>query len=186
MTKDLRTFLDDMKREYPREVVAIGKSVDPAHYDVTAIVKHLGAEKKCPLLVFERPVNCRGELTGVKLVTICENTQKKVQVALGVPRERNRMEMARECLRREAARIPPVIIDRSAAPVKEKIQTGEEVDLYDLPLMRHHEMDGGPYIDMPSVSCDGDSRVYNLSYHRMKVKDRNHTGFPADSTTYWT
>ncbi len=185
MTKDLRTFLDDMKRKYPHEVVSIGKTVDPAHYDVTAIVKHLGAQKQFPLLVFDHPMNCRGELTGVKLVTSCENTQKKVQVALGVPGEMARAEMARECLRREAARIPPVIVDKSAAPVKEKIQVGEQVDLYDLPLMRHHEMDGGPYIDMPSVSCDRDSRVYNASYHRMEVKDRNHTGFLMTLQHMW-
>src|SRR3974390_3095048 len=133
MTKDLRTFLDEMRRNYPREVVSIEKTVDPAHYDVTAIVKHIGGEKKFPLLIFEHPMNCRGEPTGVKLVTSCENTQKKVQVALGVPSEKARAEMARECLRREAARIAPVIVEKSASPVKEVIQTGEQVDLYDLP-----------------------------------------------------
>ena len=185
MTKNLRTFLEDMKREYPHEVVSIDKTVDPVNYDVTAIVKHLGAEKKFPILVFERPVNSRSQLTGVKLVISCENTQKKVQVALGVPSERDRAEMARECLRREAARIPPVIIDKSAAPVKETVQTGDRVDLYDLPLMRHHDMDGGPYIDMPSVSRDRDSGVYNASYHRMEVKDRSHTGFLLSLQHMW-
>ena len=38
-------------------------------------------------------------------------------------------------------------------------------------------MDGGPYIDMSSVAKDRGSGVYNCSYHRMEVKDRNHTGF---------
>jgi UbiD family decarboxylase len=43
--------------------------------------------------------------------------------------------------------------------------------------MRHHEMDGGPYIDMSSVAKDRHSGVYNCSYHRMEVKERNRTGF---------
>ena len=55
MTKNLRTFLADMKLRYPHEVVSIDKSVDPMNYDVTAIVKHLGAEKKFPILVLSIP-----------------------------------------------------------------------------------------------------------------------------------
>ena len=45
MAKDLRTFLDDCRREIPNEVIHVTKEVDPAHYDVTAIIKHLGAHK---------------------------------------------------------------------------------------------------------------------------------------------
>jgi UbiD family decarboxylase len=185
MSKSLRTFLDDMKRIYPDDVVVVEKPIDPLNYDVTAIVKHLGAEKKFPILLFNRPLNRRGELTGMRLVTSCENSQKKVQVSLGVPKEMDRTEMARECLRREAARIPPIVIATAEAPVKEVVETGEHVDLYDLPLMRHHEMDGGPYIDTPSVSRDRDSGVYNASYHRMEVKDRNHTGFLMSLQHMW-
>ena len=71
----------------------------------------------------------------MKLVMSAENSQKKIQVALGVPAEMDRAEMARECLRREAAKIGPVIVSKDAAPVKEIIQTGDQVDLYELPLL---------------------------------------------------
>ena len=70
-----------------------------------------------------------------------------------------------------------MIVSKDAAPVKEIIRTGDQVDLYELPLLKHHEMDGGPYVDMSSVAKDRASAVYNCSYHRMEVKDRNHTGF---------
>jgi 2,5-furandicarboxylate decarboxylase 1 len=175
--KSLGTFIDDMRHAYPGDVVSIAKSVNPLTYDITAIVKHLGALKKFPLLIFENPLDAHGQATDMKLVMSAENSQKKIQVALGVPAEMDRAEMARECLRREANKIGPVIVRRETAPVKEVIQTGARVDLYDLPLMRHHEMDGGPYIDMSSVAKDRTSGVYNCSYHRMEVKDRNHTGF---------
>jgi 2,5-furandicarboxylate decarboxylase 1 len=183
--KSLRTFLDEMRRTYPSDVVSISKPVNPLNYDVTAIVKQLGALKKFPVLIFEQPLNAQGRLSDIKLVMSAENSQKKVQVALGVPAEMDRAEMARECLRREAGRIGPVIVSREAAPVKEIIRSGDQVDLYELPLLRHHEMDGGPYIDMSSVARDRASGVYNCSYHRMEVKDRNHTGFLMTLQHMW-
>jgi UbiD family decarboxylase len=185
MPKDLRTFLDDMRRLYPTEVVTISKTVDPSKYDVAAIVKHLGALKKFPVLIFEQPLNLNGKLNDMKLVIGAENSQKKTQLALAVAGDMGRAEMARECLRREALRIAPIIVQKSAAPAKELIKTGPGVDLYELPVMRHHEMDGGPYIDMSSVARDRNSGVYNCSYHRMEVKDRNHTGFLMTLQHMW-
>ena len=185
MPKSLRTFLDDFRRVYPNEVVSIAKTVNPLTYDITAIVKHLGALKKFPVLVFENPLNARGQPTDMKVVMSAENSQKKIQVALGLPADIDRAEMARECLRREAGRIGPVIVSKDAAPMKEIIQTGEQVDLYELPLLRHHEMDGGPYLDMSSVAKDRNTGIYNCSYHRMEVKDRNHTGFLMTLQHMW-
>ena len=124
--KSLRTFLDDMRRAYPSEVVSIAKTVNPLTYDVTAIVKQLGALKKFPVLIFEQPLNAHGHANDMKLVMSAENSQKKIQVALGIPAETDRAEMARECLRREAAKIGPVLVSKDSAPVKEMIQTGDE------------------------------------------------------------
>jgi UbiD family decarboxylase len=185
MPKSLRSFLDDMRRHYPGEVVSVTKCVNPLAYDITAIVKQLGALKKFPLLIFDNPLTARGRSTDMKVVMSAENSQKKIQVALGVSASMERAEMARECLRREEGKIGPVIVSRGAAPVKEIVRVGDQVDLYDLPLLRHHEMDGGPYIDMSSVARDRASGVYNCSYHRMEVKDRNHTGFLMTLQHMW-
>ena len=92
MPKNLRTFIDDMRREYPNEVVTISKTVNPLAYDVTAIVKQLGALKRFPILIFDNPLNPHGRLNGIRLIIGTENTQKKVQIALGVPAEMDRAE----------------------------------------------------------------------------------------------
>ena len=185
MAKSLRTFLDDLRRQRPGEVVHVTRPVNPARHDVSAIVTQLANRKQFPVLLFEHPRNLHGNPSEVRLVMNCEVSKGKFQTALGVPPETDRAELALECLKREANPIPPVVVDRSEAPVKEVIRQGSEVDLFELPVMRHHALDGGPYIDMPSLGRDRTSGVYNVSYHRMEVKDRNHTGFYLSLQHMW-
>jgi len=185
MAKSLRTFLEDCRKEIPSEIVHVKKEVDPAHYDVTAIIKHLDGMKKFPILIFERPLNLNGKPSDVKLVMNCEISQRKTQIALGLPREMNRTQMAERCLELEERRIPPIIVNRKDAPVKEVVKAGAQVDLYELPIMRHHYMDGGPYITLSTISRDPKSGVYNCSYHRMEIKSKNTTAAHASPRHLW-
>ncbi len=186
MPKSLRSFLEDCRREIPNEIVHVKKEVDPAHYDVTAIIKHLGAQKKFPILVFEHPLNLHGRPSNdFKLVMNCEISQRKTQIALGVSKELNRAQMADVCLEREEHRVPPAIVDKKQAPVKEVVKTGKDVDMFELPVMRHHYMDGGPYIVLSTITKDRKSGIYNCSYHRMEVKSKNMTALYASPRHLW-
>src|SRR3990170_2138138 len=186
MPKSLRTFLEDCRREIPNEVVHVTKEVDPAHYDVTAIIKHLGAMKKFPILVFDRPLNLHGRPSSdFKLVMNCEISQRKTQIALGVPKEMDRTQMAEVCLEREEHRVPPAIVAKKDAPVKEAVKVGRDVDIFELPIMRHHYMDGGPYIVLSTITRDRKSGIYNCSYHRMEVKTKNRTALYASPRHLW-
>jgi 2,5-furandicarboxylate decarboxylase 1 len=185
MAKSLRTFLEDCRREIPNEVVHIAKEVDPAHYDVTAIIKQLDEMKKFPILVFERPLNLHGQVSDFKLVMNCEISQRKTQIALGLPKEMNRVQMTEVCLEREEHRIPPSIIDKEKAPVKEMVKTGRDIDVFQIPIMRHHYMDGGPYIVLSTITKDRNSGIYNCSYHRMEVKSKNSTALYASPRHLW-
>ena len=86
MAKDLRTFIADCQRELPGEVIHITKEVNPANYDVTAIIKHLGAQKRFPIIIFDKPLNLNGKVGPIKLTMNCEISQGKTQIALGMPR----------------------------------------------------------------------------------------------------
>ena len=111
--------------------------------------------------------------------------QHKTQIALGLPKEMNRTQMAERCLELEERRIPPIIVNRKDAPVKEVVKAGAQVDLYELPIMRHHYMDGGPYITLSTISRDPKSGVYNCSYHRMEIKSKNTTAAHASPRHLW-
>jgi UbiD family decarboxylase len=185
MVKDLRTFIADLRRESPHEVVEINKVVDPAHYDVTAIIKHLDEQKKFPLLIFNKPLGLNGKVSPVRLCMNAEISQNKIQIALGVPRTTTRAQLGDVCLQREAKPIKPVVIPKSEAPVKQEVAIGEKADLYELPIMRHHEMDGGPYIVMASAVKDARTGIYNTSYHRMEVKGPRLTALYSSPRHLW-
>src|ERR687891_397047 len=115
MAKDLRTFLAQCERELPGEVIHITKEVDPANFDVTAIIKHLGAQKKFPIIVFEKPLNLNGRVGPIKLTMNCEISQGKTQIALGMPRTATRPQMAEKCLEMEEPRVQPAIVGQKDA-----------------------------------------------------------------------
>ena len=111
MAKSLRTFLDDLQRLRPGEVVHVTRPVNPARHDVSAIVTQLADRKQFPVLLFEHPRNLHGNPSEVRLVMNCEVSKGKFQTALGVPPETDRAELALECLKREANPIPPVVVE---------------------------------------------------------------------------
>ena len=185
MAKDLRTFINDMKRILPNEVISIDKVVDPANFDCTAIIKHMDELKKFPVTIFEKPLNLNKEVGDVRFMLNAEISQSKIQVALGVPLDTDRIQLAEECLKRENNPIKPIVISKEEAPCKEVVKRGEDANLKELPVMRHHEQDGGPYIVMASIVKDRKTGIYNTSYHRMEVKGPRLTGFYSSPRHLW-
>jgi 2,5-furandicarboxylate decarboxylase 1 len=74
--------------------------------------------------------------------------------------------------------VPTVDVAREAAPCKQVIKLGDEVDLTALPAMWTSERDPGRYI--ASGMCiikDPDTGLRNVSFHRAQVLGPNQTGF---------
>jgi UbiD family decarboxylase len=140
---------------------------------VSAIIKHLGAARKFPLLIFDRPRNLHGSVSAFKLVMNFTISQRKTQIALDLPKEMTRAQMAEACVEIEKNRVAPVVVENREAPVMENVRSGDAVDLRELPIMRHHYMDGGPYITLCTIAKDRRQGIYNASYHRMEIKSKN-------------
>ena len=65
----------------------------------------------------------------------------------------------------------------SNPPCQQVVLTGEDVDLYSLPVIKCWPMDAGPYITLPVViTKDPDTGTQNYGIYRMQVFDRNTTG----------
>jgi len=185
MPKSLRTFMEDVKNKLPGEFITITEEVNPADFEVTAIIKKLDELKKFPVILFENVLNLHGKRSEVRVLMNEAISQNKVQVSLDLPFTTDRVQIAEKCLELEERRVKPIVISQSDAPVNEVVQLGDDVDLYDLPILRHHYMDGGPYIVMPTVVKDKDSGIYNTSYHRMEIKNPKLTALYSSPRHLW-
>jgi len=60
---------------------------------------------------------------------------------------------------------------------QEVVQQGDDVNLYDLPILTTWEEDGGPFITMGQVYTQSlDGALVNLGMYRLQVYDKNHLG----------
>ena len=81
-------------------------------------------------------------------------------------------------LRKVAKPLEPVIQDTEASPCKEIIKIGDQASLYDIPVVKISEDDGGPFIPAGmAIVKDPETGVRNMSIHRQQVFDERTTGF---------
>ncbi len=181
----LSGFLKTMEAEYPSEVIRITRLVDPARFEVSAILKHLENRGKFPLLVFEKTKDVEGRISALPLLSNIYASRERCAVAMGMKPEQAGMEMSLEYARRLENPITPVRVARSEAPVKEVVERGEECDLSKYPIVRHHEMDPAPYIDMTPVMKHPDEGFYNVAFLRNMYKGPRKLGIHMSPRHNW-
>jgi 2,5-furandicarboxylate decarboxylase 1 len=185
MARELREFLSLLEERYPDQMVRVPREVDPAAFEVTAVLQHLEDRDRYPLVLFERPRNLLGEVARFPLISNVYATRERCALALGLRPEQAMLELSLEYARREERSIPPVVVSRAAAPVKEWVQVGEAADLRVLPIVRHHEMDPAPYIDMAVAMRDPDSGAYNLAFLRTMYQGPRRLGLHMSPRHNW-
>jgi len=161
---DLRSFIENVRREFPDEILTISKEVDP-RFEITALVAKLEQERRFPILVFE---NVKG--TKFPVVTNVHAGRRRLASAIGSePRS-----AVANYLRRIERPIAPK--DVATGPVKEVILKGDQVDLRALPQIVHHQDDAGPYLTAGiTLAQDPVSGRLNCSFNRLMFIDKNHT-----------
>lgn len=182
---DLREFIAAVEAEQPDRIVHIDRPVNPAEFEVTAILQQLEDAGRNPMAVFHRPLNLFGEVSKFPLVTNIYAERERCAQALGLPITDAKFPLSLEYGRREKERIPPTVIDSGDAPVKEVVQVGDDADLRQFPIVRHHHMDPAPYIDMTPIMRDPDSGAYNGAYLRMMYKGPHKLGLHMSPRHNW-
>jgi 2,5-furandicarboxylate decarboxylase 1 len=176
MVKDLRTFIAQVESKHPEEIARVTKPISP-RYEITALLTQLERSKRFPLL-------------------FCENVNgSDAPVVINVQASRKLMAFALECRPEELAGafsarqnqpIPPV--ELSAAPVHEVLRLGDEVDLTQVPLLTHYDVNAAPYITAGIVvAADPDTGVRNTSYNRLMLAGKRELRiFMAVGRHLWT
>jgi len=185
MAKDLRQFLDQLEREAPHEVIRVKKPVNPAAFELTALLVHLEREGKFPVLLLEQPLNLKSERAPFHFASNLYALRQRCALALGLSPADWALPLSLEYARRETQVLAPVVIDRAEAPVNEVVRTGDAADLRDLPIVRHHRMDPAPYIDMTPVMRDPEGGFYNVAFLRTMYQGPRRLGLHMSPRHNW-
>jgi UbiD family decarboxylase len=158
MPKDLRSFVAQLEKDCPHEIARVKKPISP-HYEISALLTHLENRKSYPLLYCEN-------VTGHNAPVLINAQVSRRFMALAL--ECNPRDLARKYSERQARVVPPVEID--SAPVHETILTGNDVDLTQVPMLTHYDVNAAPYITAGIVvAADPDSGARNTSYNRLMM-----------------
>ncbi|HEX9787794.1 MAG TPA: UbiD family decarboxylase, partial [Candidatus Binatia bacterium] len=176
MPKDLRSFIAELEAKYPEEVARVTRSIAP-RYEITALLTQLEKQKRFPLLFCE---NVQG--SGAPVVINAQASRKLMAMALECKAE----ELAAKFSERQGKPVAPVEVND--APVHEVVKTGDAVDLTQVPLLTHYDVNAAPYITAGIVvAADPDTGVRNTSYNRlMMARKRELRIFMAVGRHLWT
>jgi 2,5-furandicarboxylate decarboxylase 1 len=181
----LRRYLQELEQSSPSEVVHVTEPVDPARFGVTAVLQKLQDLDRYPLVIFDQPLALNGQPSSFPIVANVYASRERCAGALGLSPSQANLELALEYARREDSRLAPVVVPRSAAPVRQVVKSGDLVDLRELPIIRFHRMDNGPYVDMTAVLRDPDSGAYNLAFLRNQYKGPRRLGLHMSPRHSW-
>lgn len=151
MSGSLREFVDDLRRQ--GSLLVVSREVDP-RFELNAVVRKVQATRNQAIL-FEK---VRG--TRYRVLSNAVGNYPSIARLVGTD------------VRGVAARFAELA--RATAPITAEHASAasqwEEISLTELPHVTYCEKDAGPYITAGViVARDPDTRVVNLSYHRMQM-----------------
>ncbi|WP_228554707.1 UbiD family decarboxylase [Catenulispora pinisilvae] len=100
----------------------------------------------------------------------------RIALALGLPADTGGQEIIETVVAaRDKPGIPPVVVERDAAPCKQNVMLGDDVDLLRFPTPLIHGNDGGRYIQTygMNIAKTPDGSWTNWSINRMMIHDAN-------------
>src|SRR6202162_5363124 len=100
---------------------------------------------------------------------------RRINMTMGNPADGTEIELVRHWRKymKEAKSIPPVTVASGA--LLENVKTGDDIDLFKIPVPRWHEHDGGYYIGtgVMVIMRDPDTGWINYGAYRVQAHDRN-------------
>lgn len=168
-SQDLREFLS--RAEAAGNVRHVGEPVKRA-YEMSTLMMDLEKERRHPIVVFDQVEN-----SAFPVVTNILGCRERFAEGLGVSAD----EVAAVYANRIKNRIETVKVMENP-PCAAHCLTGEDVNLYDLPIPTHFPIDAGPYVTSGlCVARDPESGGETLGFHRMQLKGKNKLGISLHS-----
>lgn len=180
MHKDLRTFIDQLRRE--NEIIEVGAEVDP-YLEIAEIHRRV-IEQQGKALLFTKVKGSR-----FPVVTNLFGTRRRIELAFG-PKP---LEFVKRAVHAAEELLPPRIgklwDHRDLAFTAAKLGTRQvrnapvlgarqaAVDLEELPLLQLWHEDGGHFVTLPIVYTESpENGKHNLGMYRIQRYDKTTTG----------
>ncbi len=159
--RDLRSYMDQIA-QLPGNLLTTDVPVDPK-LDLTRIIYALEKQNKRPAVLFKK-------VKGSDLPVLTNLFGKREHLALALDTTGEKLnQVYRE---REKRLIPPVVV--ASGPIQERVMTGGEVDLTQLPIVHHNSGDAGPYITAGVTTVrDPDTHIRNAGMYRFMLRNKN-------------
>jgi 2,5-furandicarboxylate decarboxylase 1 len=173
MPKDLRSFLKRLEERAPDEFVRVEREVDPV-YELPAVVRRLQADRRNPAVLFE---NVKG--SRIRAISNVLGSPRLLAEAL----ETTPDQLTQTYIDREDKRHPIQVLGEG--PVQEVTITGDDINLFEMPIVTNCEKDSGAFISGGvSTVRDPDTGVHNSGIYRMMVHSKNTLGMSYEKHTH--
>ena len=166
--QDLRVWLADM--EAAGEIMHV-RGADRER-EIGGIVDIYQRKIGNPALLFD---HIPGYPKGYRILANILTSIRRINMTVGNPADATEIELVRYWRKymKDAKTIPPVTVAHGA--LLENVKTGDDIDLFAIPVPRWHEHDGGYYIgtgDMV-VMRDPDTGWINYGAYRVQAQARD-------------
>lgn len=179
---DLRSFLRDWEAKHPSDVCRIKRPVSVKH-EVTALAAKLEKNDLYPALLLEKPITAQGKESSFPVITNLLAGRRRCAAAVGIsPRE-----VAQGFASKTSRRIPPEVVSPKLAPVKAVIKKGSDINLYELPVLVHHEGTSGPrFTAAMATTVDPATGIDNCALQSATIRGRDKLSWANNSTAHNT
>src|SRR5215211_1712631 len=173
MAKDLRTFLRRLEERAPSELVRVQREVDPV-FELPGVVRRLQADQRYPAVLFDN-------VKGSRLRAI-SNVLGSTQL-LAEALETTVDKLTETYIEREDKRFPSEVVED--APVQEVVLQGDDINLFEMPIVTNCEKDSGAFISSGVTTVKApETGVHNSGIYRAMVHSRNQLGMSYEKHTH--
>ena len=176
MSKNLRTYLNQVIKLLPNQIKIVDKEVDP-EFGVSALIEKLEHQGKDPLVIFNN-------IKGSKIPLVINLAANYDRLALSLDTtDVDVKSIVEEYMKREQNIIPTKEVSNS--PVKDIILKGKDIDLNILPIIKHNEEDPGKYISAGATLIkDPETGSQNLGLYRLQVQAKDELGLNINPASH--
>jgi 2,5-furandicarboxylate decarboxylase 1 len=173
MPKDLRSFLKRLEERTPDELVRVTREVDPV-LELSGVVRRLQADQRYPAVLFDK-------VKGSKLRVVSNVLGSTALLAEAL--ETTIDKLTETYIEREDKRF--AFEEVTEAPSQEVVITGDDVNLFEMPIVTNNEKDSGAFISAGVTTVkDPETGVHNSGIYRAMVHSRNTLGMSYEKHTH--